>query len=404
MATYSLKRFAQPEVLKSIHTDNLQRFLHPYTDYLTARGFTFQTDGNGHLDYVLLCRILMQPTEGIPSAMVDALYFVHEVSDDDLFDDLLTIAQNAKVDVPGDSTPADLAVLLWLKDPELIKRPHAETMMLKPKNFVSYQSISGKGKNIDLSDSNIRALEADMDQWFEQNKRGTGCTVLPFDMPNEGKVYFLVRHGMPFKREGTIEAGETGSVFYRPEFHDVVIYDREANELQIFNKSLSKKERNMYLAAFGLRFFGNAEYFPNADKYTLQPLVADGVDSLSCHDIPGIEDIRLVELQLQSRGRYNERSTFRSKNLFAGWEERGMDMPRFGNLVSASFQVKFENSAKLRTIKIKTPNVASFDRKEDAHVIDLWMRARGFIKQQEQTQKDESPSNDAVEQTAVAYA
>ena len=81
-----------------------------------------------------------------------------------------------------------------------------------------------------------------------------------------------------------------------------------------------------------------------------------------------------------------------------------MDMPRFGNLVSASFQVKFEKSAKPRTIKIKTPNVASFDRKEDAHVIDLWMRARGFIKQQEQTKKDESPSNDVVEQTAVAYA
>lgn len=404
MATYSLKRFAQPEVLKTIHADNLQRFLNPYAEYLGGRGFTFQQDGNGQLDYVLLCRILMQPTEGIPAEMVDALYFVQEVADDDLFDELLGIAQKEKVDVPGDSTPADLAVLLWLKDPELIKRPHAETLMLKPKNFLSYQSISGKGKKIDLSDSNIRALEADMDGWFEQNKRGTGCTVLHFDMPNEKKVYFLVRHGMPFKREGTIEAGETGSVFYRPEFHDVIIYDREVNELQIFNKSLSKKERNMYLAAFGLRFFGNAEYFPNVDKYTLQPLVTDGVDSLSCHDIPGIEDIRLVELQLQSRGRYNERSTFRSKNLFAGWDERGMDMPRFGHLVSASFQVKFENSEKPRTIKIKTPNVASFDRKEDAHVIDLWMRARGFIKQQEQTKKDESPSNDAVEQTAVAYA
>ena len=74
-------------------------------------------------------------------------------------------------------------------------------------------------------------------------------------MDDENKVYFLVRHGMPFKREGKIEDGETGSVFYRPEFHDVVIYDIDSNELQIFNKSGGKKERAMYLSAFGQVFF-----------------------------------------------------------------------------------------------------------------------------------------------------
>lgn len=120
-----------------------------------------------------------------------------------------------------------------------------------------------------------------MDVWFEQHKRGKGCKVLPFDMEDkEGKLYFLVRHGMPFKREGKIEDGETGSVFYRPEFHDVVVYDIEANELQVFNKSDGKKERAMYLSAFGQVFFNDAEYFPGDDKYTLQPLLDDGVNSL----------------------------------------------------------------------------------------------------------------------------
>jgi hypothetical protein len=109
-------------------------------------------------------------------------------------------------------------------------------------------------------------------------------------------------------------------------------------------------------------------------------------------------------VQLQFRGPYNDRSIFRSKDLFSSLQDRSKDLPRFGNLVAASFQVKFENSSKPRTIKIKTPNVASFDRKEDAHVIEQWMKARGFIKRQEPPALEERPSDHVVEQAAVAYA
>lgn len=396
MATYSLNKFAQPDVLKNIQDDRLLQFLSPYTDYLEERGFKLQKNGNGQIDYGLLCRVLMQPTEGIPPAMVDALYFVQEVADDEMYDELLEMAKAGNVDVPADASPADLAVMLWLKDPELIKKPHAEALMMKPKSFISFQSEKGKGKKPSLASTNIEALESLMDVWFEQNKRGKGCKVLPFDMENENKVYFLVRHGMPFKREGKIEDGETGSVFYRPEFHDVVIYDIEANELQVFNKSGGKKERAMYLSAFGQVFFKDAEYFPNEDKYTLQPLLDDGVDSLSCLDINGLAEVRLTEVQLLFRGPFNDRTILRSKDIFKSLESRKRDFPDYGTLVAASFQVKFDSSSKPRTIKIKTPNIASFDRKEDAHVVEQWMKARGFIKRQE-TVTDEDDYDAAVE-------
>lgn len=404
MATYSLRKFAQPDILKNIQEDNLLSFLSPYREYLTGRGFSFQKNGDGQIHYGQLCQILMQPSEGIPPAMVDALYFIQEVSADDMFDELLEIAAAGQVEVPADLTPTDLAVLLWLRDPELIKKPHAESLMMKPKSFCSFQAQKGKGKAIDLSDGNISALERDMDDWFEKNKRGNGCEVTPFDAPEENKVYFLIRHGMPFKREGKIEAGVTGSVFYRPEFHDVIVYDRDANELQVFNKSGGKKERKMYLESFGLRFFGDAEYFPDEDKYTLQPILDDGEDCLSCHDIPGLEEIRLTEMQLQFRGPLNDRTILRSKDIFKSHQNRNRDLPNFGELVAASFQVKFEGNAKPRTIKIKTPNVASFDRKEDAHVIEQWMKKRGFIKGQETPVLQERVRQDNVDQGVVAYA
>ncbi|NBX72886.1 MAG: hypothetical protein EBQ89_01160 [Alphaproteobacteria bacterium] len=403
MATYSLNKFAQPDILKKIKDENLLQFLSPYTSYLEGRGFKPKVNGSAQIDYDLLCRILMQPTEGIPPDMVDALFFVHEVADDEMYDELLEMAKTGNVTVPADCTPADLAVLLWLKDPELIKKSHAEALMMKPKSFNSFQSEKGKGKKPNLSSGNVSHLESLMDVWFEQNKRGKGCKVLSFDMDYENKVYFLVRHGMPFKREGKIEDGETGSVFYRPEFHDVVIYDIDSNELQIFNKSGGKKERAMYLSAFGQVFFNDTEYFPNEDKFTLQPLLDDGVNSLSCLDIDGLAEVRLTEVQLLFRGPYNDRTILRSKDIFKSLEGRKRNFPDYGTLVAASFQVKFDSSSKPRTVKIKTPNIASFDRKEDAHIIEQWMKARGFIKPQDVvTDEDTDEVVTYVAEAAVA--
>jgi len=402
MATYSLKKFAQPEILKKIDDDRLIKFLDPHKDYLTKRGFTFEKNGDGRINHAKLAGILLQPAEGIPPAMVDALYFVQEVATDELFDELMEIASTAKVTVPPDASPADLAVLIWLHDPELIKSQHAETLITKPKSFISFQAKDGKSHDLAPSSKAIAELVRDMDFWFEKNKRGNGCEVIPCDMSDEDKVYFLVRHGMPFKREGKIEQGQTGSIFYRPEVHDVVVYDKKANELSIYNASSSKKERLMYLELFGTHFFDDPDYFPSDNKYTLDPLLKDGATALSCIDISGMEEVKLTEIQILFQGAYADRTIMKSKDLFASWSAREKEFPSYGKLTEAKFQVKFDHDSKPRTVKIKPPNVASFDRKEDAHTIEQWLMARGFIKQQEQAAEERPMKHDA--QAAVAYA
>jgi len=92
----------------------------------------------------------------------------------------------------------------------------------------------------------------------------------------------------------------------------------------------------------------------------------------------------------------------KSKDLFASWEAREKEFPSYGKLTEAKFQVKFDHDQKPRTVKVKPPNVASFDRKEDAHTIDRWLMTRGFIKQQEQAAEERPMKHDA--QAAVAYA
>lgn len=381
------------------------QFLKEYEEYLIDRGFSFDLNEDNELDFEKLCEILMNPTEAMNIDFVEALFFIQEMSDDEHYEELHSQAEANNLDISEESSTADLALALWLHDPELLKRPHAEVMLMKPKSFMYFQSDKKSPDTFALPKPEVvRGLEQDMDRWFTQNKRGTGCRILPVDAEDESKTYFLIRHGMPFKREGKMESGKSTSIFYRPEFHDVLIYDRINNELAVFNKSGAKKERMMYLDLFSQHLFGQSEYFPGAEKYTLQPLIDSGADSLACTDIPHLEEVKLVEIQLQFHGPYNDKQTFRSNDIFASLVARDREFPAFGTLVSASFSVKFENAKRPRMVKIRTPNVANFDRKEDSHLIELWLRNRGFVKEIEQEDSAEltSEANEGVEVAAMA--
>lgn len=383
MSTYNLRRFAQPDVLKHIQQDNLITFLKQYEKYLIGRRFNFDLDEDGELDFETLCQILMNPSEDMNIDFVEALFFIQEMSDDKHFEELNAQAELNDIAVHEDATTADLALALWLHDPELLKRPHAEAMILKPKSFMYFQSEQKSPDVFALPKSEImRTLEEDMDTWFLKNKRGTGCRILPVSAEDEDKTYFLIRHGMPFKREGKIESGQSKTIFYRPEFHDVIVYDRANNELAVFNKSGAKKERTMYVDLFSQHLFGQTEYFPSEEKYTLQPLIDNRVDALACADIDGLEYVKLVEIQHQFCGPYNDRQIFRSNDIFASLASREHQFPNFGKLVSACFSVKFENTKRPRMVKIRTPNIANFDRKEDSQLIETWLRKRGFVNEQ----------------------
>lgn len=390
MSTYNLKRFAQPDVLKTIKPESLIAFLKPHESYLSGRNFTLTINGSGELEYEVLAAILMDSTEKTPIPMIDALYYIQEMSSNEQFDNLQELANGVNLTISADCTPADLAVALWLHDQELLKRSHAEVLAFTPKSFKYFQAKKKAKNKVPLNPTadQCKAIEKDMDEWFQQNKRGVGSRIFAFPVEDEGKTYFLIRHGMPVKREGKMDEGKSSSIVYRPEVHDVVIYDNENHEMAIFNKSTAKKEQHMYLGLFGSHFFKDADHFPNDDKYTLKPLIDSGKDALACVDIQGMEEVKLTEIQLQFRGPLNDRRIYRSKDFFKSLENGKRAFPNYGELVSATFSVKFDTS-KPRTVRIQTPNVAKFDRKEDSHLIETWLRKRGFVIEQETDEEHE---------------
>ena len=51
MATFNLRKFSEPDRLKTIKPSRLIEFLKPYNDYLARRGFTLPAGPDDEIDY-----------------------------------------------------------------------------------------------------------------------------------------------------------------------------------------------------------------------------------------------------------------------------------------------------------------------------------------------------------------
>jgi hypothetical protein len=380
MATFRLSHFSSPEVIKAIDRRRLVAFLDPHRAFFKTRGIDLPAvASDGEPDYDALVRVFMSPDESTPKDLIDALYYVDGMSTAKGMEDLIDAAREARLtlDAADDVTPADLAVQVWLRDPELLERKQAEQYLLNPKSFEHYLTDDPDAGSFQTPDADtLRRLEAVLNDWFEQRKRGRTARVFVF--PRDDAVWFMVRHGEPYKREGSVVGVEPSSVAYRPLKYDVLVYTPALRELRI-NAQL-KGERQLYRTEFGRHFFGSQNYFNDGVKYTLEPLRDAGEPALVCADVAGMEWVRLKELHYNWGGAHGEYEIAKANDLFAALKDRGgRSIPKTPALAKAVFLVKFVSAKRARTVTVKPPNTALYARDEDSDLVEEWLKKRGFL-------------------------
>ena len=378
MSMLNLRRFASPGALRTLDLGALIALLEREGGQYVRERIELVPDP-ARFDYTKLAVLLASPEDGFPVLLADALYHVHELADADGLEALLDAASalGRGPDIPLDASPADAALRLWLHDRELVERLHAERFVLRPRSFESHLGRGTLPVRPKPTELQVQALEARLDDWFHARRRGRFSRVLVVERPEA--VWFLVRHGQPMDRRGVIRDGESASSFERPEVYDVVVYWPERDELSIH--AGTKGERELYRVEFGRHIFGDADYFPSNGKYTLRPLLRDGADALACHDVDGIDWVRLREVRLFYGGEHAETVIRRSRtDLFEVLEARGIELSGLP-LFQASFQVKFSGNRSPRTVTIKPPNVATYQREADEDVVSRWFELRGFLRQ-----------------------
>jgi len=377
MATHQIRRFSRPQFLKSVSTVRLSELLTPYRDYFTSVGLKLPADPTKEsIDYDALARILTEA--GGPADLVRAIHYIDEMSDDQGMDALVEAGRRRRQEFLKDdatATPADLALAVWLLDPELLERTHAEQQVFRPRTFQSFQAKGPTPKFEMPSAGQLHLLESELDNWFAARHRGRGTRV--FVSVQEDGVWFLVRHGELYRREGRMDDAESPHVFYRPEKFDVVVYRPALGEIRI-NARLPQ-EKEFYRQQFGKHLFGDASIFGGRSRYTLAPL-REGAAALATADVPGLEWAKLTEVWFYWGGEYNEVEIHKADDLMARWSRAGTEIPPNVQIQRATFQLKFEDSRRPRTVALRPTNVAQYSRDSDSHRVEMWLLNRGFFR------------------------
>lgn len=378
MPSLNLRKFSDPDWLRSIAPARLAAFLSPWRDYLADRGLALPATGDA-FDFDALARILMTPSASTPSDMVEALYLVQETDTDEDMDELLRAATARGLAFPDTPTitPAEVAMEVWRRAPHVLHARHAEVLALRQQRFDYFEGRDRRARKLPPISADLRGrIEATFDDWFEAHRRGRGCRLLVF---RHGRLaWILIRHGLPMRREASHkDDGSAGTEFFRPRRHDVLVYDDTTGEIGVHADT--QGERKLYLRTLGEMLFGDPDHFPQAKRFTLDPLVTYGADALACADVEGIEAVRLTEYRIFWGGKHQENAIHRARDLFAAMAERGRDqvLPREPSAVT--FKVRFAESPRDRTVVIRAPASARYERNDDSELVERWLRARGFL-------------------------
>ena len=374
MSTYKLRRFANPETLKRVDGSNLFRLFDSFRSYFEGHGYEL-TDPIRDFDGLI--RLIATPSAGMPEELAEALLMVDEMATESNMDallednqDLFPIGRYKKL------TPADVALAIFLERPEALGQRHAESFLRRQRSF-EYFLAKDPSQCKDLSDEVlILGLEEQLDSWFQNNNRGRGAKLTAF-RDSETVTSILIRHGGPFRREGTLNDGEPGSVIYRPELYDVLIFDAETGALKI--KARTKKVCRAYLQLLGSSLFEAEGHFHTDNRLTLEPLREDLSQALVCSDVDGIDTIQLTEIYLRWDGSPEEIEIRKSSDLGAILKRPGREIPQEPKLFRAGFSVRFSRSRTTRKFSIVLPASLMLKRDSDGELIDEWLQRRGFM-------------------------
>ena len=379
MASFNPRVFTNPDGLKKISNVHLVALLDKWRNYFAGRNVEIPSDAQTAFPHDDLAAALMTYDEEMPLALMNGLYYIDEAASNETLDDLLDRAREASISIEsnGDLTPADVAVQIWLANPDLLEERHMKVMVFKKTAFLQFPGRSATSLTLPaISDQQLAAMATAMDPWFENKQRGRGTRMFAFPRPDENKVWLLVRHGMPMTREGKHEDnGEAGVAFYRPQKHDVLIYDATNDVLAI--NAQSKGERTLYRETIGATVFGKKSYFGDGSVFTLAPIRREGPKIQDCDGIDGINRVRLTEVVRVIPGDPAIVDIKKSTDLFKAFGDRWSTLLDRGRFTSAKFSFVFEGSSKPRSVTIREDST-KYDRDSDAMLVEQWLRTAGF--------------------------
>lgn len=384
MSIYNPKVFTNVDSLSGLNGALLVQFLKRFPKFFAAHDIHLN---NGGLNYEQLCTAIMNPKEEVHNDqethdLMEALHLVTEMSDHGSMDAFIVTAkqQNITLAYGPQAGPADVSLYCWLNHSSLFHTLYAKTLVQNFKSFSYFLGSTGeKRKFPTYTDATVTALQNELDDWFAENNRLRNCRVYFF--PQGHRVSIVIKYGMPLKREMKMENGDSESIFYNPQRHDLLIYNCDYDEISV--KTDNKKgQESTYLRCIGKHIFSDENYFNEKKRFSLEKLGTIDTANYDFATVTGIEDVKLVELQYEWGGEIEIR---KSTNLLGRLiRNNAREESKKAKIASAKFRVWFEGNGSPRTVRIQAGNQASFGRDDDSLIIEDWINDQGLIDRSKQ--------------------
>lgn len=384
MASFNPKVFVRPDGLKRIANTHLIALLEPWREYFAKRKFVFPTDPEDEFPHDALARVLLTYDPEMPSDLMNGLYYIDEAASDETLDWLLERAAEEGIAIAPAANPttADVAVQIHLAHAGILESRAVKAIAFNKSAFQYYPGRHEHGRELpNVTEEHGARMSETMNPWFDERKKGRGVRVFVFK--RDQKFWLAVRHGKAAVREGKHEEdGESGAAFFRPQKHDVIIYDASLDLLGV--NAETKGERDLYRRTLGNLVFGKANYFGEGDVFTLAPIRAVGPNILKWDDIEGLKRVRLLEVVRVIGGDPARIDIKRSSDLFKALGTHWQEALARGKITSAKFGFLFDDSSRERGVHIRLDS-ARYDRDSDAERVEAWLRERGFFDIQRET-------------------
>ncbi len=390
MPSFHLPHFNDIAILRSIEPNRFRTFLLRFDNYLRSQGFSIPETAeftDAHLQRLI--GIFNAHDGSTPADMIEALFHISEVANDQGMEALLLVASKSGFELPeGDLTPADLALLIWLNDPDQLRRANCERIVLRFQSFYCFMNRTLEAPLFEMpADGVLKRIEERTNQFNRNRQRCGGAAVWMYEFGNE--VAFLIRFGGSLKRDEVMDNDQCRPDIRRPVGYDLVVYNIETGELRIRADLVS--ERRFYCRLFSEQLFDDPEFFEHGETFNLDVIYRLGEDVQSPGLVFGIKRVTLVEIQEVLLGEKTLHVTFKSEAIFDAIREHNKRLTPTGRLLSAKFRIVLEDAGEV-TVTVCSGNKIRLSRQVGTAAIDRWMIHIGIRVPQHETLRMQATS------------
>lgn len=381
MAGSNLRKFKNPEVLRKFSFQRLLEMVGRYKGYFDRMQFQIEGATEETFDYDRLAEILSnQMFVGEYEELFNGFALVGATSMECFNDILRTFISRSSYagELTDTMSTADMALLVYLHDPEELSVLESDYAALKKKSF-AMRATRRDIRNLVITPAQIRDFEEGMNLIFQSKNYGNTARVTLTENDSR-ELVLLVRHGDSYRRQGIVMNGrKSKTIGFQPESYNTLSINRDTGELRLGIPTSPKWMEDAYCRQLGKSLFNDYDAFSAPRINDLDKIRELGRNILVYHGAAEVKSISLLSIKAFLSGDSGICAILEADNgdLFRDMERHHFKLSSMGRIIRAKFLVKIGRSE--RTIILDASNRSGYDYDDFGMVVDEWLRQVGVI-------------------------